>query len=59
MTQGQDVKNILIIAAMLLASVFFVWIAVNPALNCYDKGGLPVLGIGHVVCAQPFFPLKP
>lgn len=29
-------------------------LVVVPARTCSDDGGLPVLGLGRVVCAQPF-----
>lgn len=41
--------------ALVLVSILVVAaLVVVPALNCADDGGLPVLGVGRVVCAQPF-----
>jgi len=45
----------LAVAAVFLANVLLVWM---PARDCNAIGGQPVLGIGRVVCVQPYTPAK-
>lgn len=36
------------------AVLLLYWTIIAPALDCSAKGGLPVAGIGRIVCAEKF-----
>lgn len=47
-------NKIIIVFVSIVAGILLGRLVVVPTMTCADNGGLPVLGVGRVVCAQPF-----
>lgn len=47
-------RDVAVIAIAMIAVFWFMIAIVGQSLRCYQAGGLPVLSIGHIGCAQPY-----